>query len=160
MKKQGTSKKPETLEGVGAILGQMITRTKLGKQLEYALIWEHWAEIMGPKLAPHAHPVTVAEMRLSIEADSAVVMHQISLQKWPIVKRVNMLARKELINDVYVALLPDGDAISLEQTKERPGQMPRGVNRRHIRHARPDDGPPAAVRKPQAGNRPRRRGGS
>ena len=158
MTQRQTPKKRETLEGLDAIIGKMITHTKLGKHLEHALIWEHWAEIVGEKLAPHAHPVTVAEMRLCIEADSAVVMHQISLLKWPIVRRVNTLARKELINDVYVALLPDGDEVSLEKSKERPGKMPRGVNRRHIRHARPDDGSPAAVRKPQAGNRPRRRG--
>lgn len=151
--------KRESLEGIDQIIGKMIKATPLGKHLEHALIWEHWPRIVGEALAPHCHPVTVAEMRLCIEADSAVAMHKIALQKWPIVRRVNTMAQKELINDVYVALLGDGDEISLENSKERPGKTPRGVNLRHIKHARPDDGSAAAVRKPQARNRPRRRGG-
>ena len=153
-------KKPQRLEGLDSILNKMIATTSLGRHLEHAVIWEHWREIVGDGLAPHCHPVTVAEMRLSIEADSAVAMHEIALRKWPIVKRVNTLAQKELINDVYVALLPDGDEISLENTREAPGKMPLGVNRRHLKHARPDDGPPAPIRRPETRNRPRRRRGT
>lgn len=152
--------KRDSLQGLGNIIEKMIEHTALGKHLEHAIIWQRWEEIVGKELAPRCHPVTIAEMRLSIEADSAVAMHALTLQKWPIIKRANTIAQKELINDIYVALLPDGDEISLEKTAQRPGTTPRGVNLRHIKHARPDDGPPPPVRKPKATYRQRRRGGS
>jgi len=152
--------KRKSVDGVGEILEKMIAHTKLGQHLEHALIWENWAKIVGDRLLPHCHPVTVAEMRLCIEADSAVAMHEIALLKWPIVKRVNTLAQKELINDVFIALLPDGDEISLEKSRQQPGSKPRGVNLRHIKHARPDDGPPAPVRRVEKRDRPGRKRGS
>ncbi len=152
--------KRDSLQGLGNIIEKMIEHTALGKHLEHAAIWQRWPDIVGKELAPHCHPVTVADMRLSIEADSAVAMHSLTLQKWPIIKRANTLAKKELINDIYVALLQDGDEISLEKSSQRPGSTPRGVNLRHIKHARPDDGLTPPVRKPKAPNRPRRRGGA
>jgi len=104
--------KREGLEGIGDILGGMIRKTKLGKHLQHAQIWEEWARIVGPKLATRCRPKTVKKMRLDIEADTAVTMHEVSLKKWGIIKRVNTLARKELINDIYVTLLPDGDEVA------------------------------------------------
>ncbi|MBI5094645.1 MAG: DUF721 domain-containing protein [Candidatus Hydrogenedentes bacterium] len=81
--------------------------SKLGKQLEQAQIWERWPELAGPKLATHGRPVTIKEETLYIEAESAAWVHRFTIHKWNILKRVNRMARKELITDVFVSLQPD-----------------------------------------------------
>ena len=96
---------------IAKILDTLKSTTKLGEQLEQAQIWEHWTAIAGPHLSEHGRPKSVKNGRLQIEADSAVWMHRFSYHKWDIIRRVNRIAGKELIHDVFVALLADGEAI-------------------------------------------------
>lgn len=101
----------DDLTGVGDIINQLKRTTTLGKSLEIARIWEDWEDLVGKQLAEHSRPQTVRDMQLRIEADSAVWMHKLSFQKWTIIKRVNRMARKELINDIFVTLVADGESV-------------------------------------------------
>lgn len=94
-------------EGVGDILARMKKTTKLGLNLEQAAIWTHWEEIAGPYLAAHGRPRTVREGQLRIEADSAVWMHRFAYRKWSIIKRINRMAGRELVHDIFIELIPD-----------------------------------------------------
>jgi len=93
---------------VGEIIETLKKTTKLGENLEQAQIWEHWPEIAGAYLSAHGRPYAVKDGQLRIAADSAVSMHRFSYRKWDIIKRVNRMAGKELIHDVFV-LLADED---------------------------------------------------
>ena len=94
-------------EGVGDILARMKKSSKLGLSLEQAEIWSHWEEIAGPHLAAHGRPRAVREGQLRIEADSAVWMHRFAYRKWGIIKKINRMAGKELVHDIFVELIPD-----------------------------------------------------
>lgn len=96
-------------EGVGDILANLKKTTDLGKHLEHAEIWEHWPEIVGETVAKHTRPQGIKEYQLRIEADSAVWMHKLNYRKWQIMKKINLMARKELVNDMYIVLVPDGE---------------------------------------------------
>jgi len=96
---------------VGDILESLKKTTALGKHLEYAQIWEHWEEIAGKQLARHTRPHDVRDGQLRIAAESSVWMNKITYKKWTIIKRVNQLAKKELINDLFVLLLDDNDSL-------------------------------------------------
>lgn len=107
-------KKPRPT-GVGEILETLKKTTALGQNLEHARIWEHWTELVGPHLSAHGRPQTVKDGQLRIEVDSAVWMHKYSYRKWQIVKRVNRMAGKELVHDIFLVLLPDGEAVEDEE---------------------------------------------
>ncbi len=105
------AKKRNTPEGVGDILSGLIKTTDLGKHLEHAEIWEHWPEIVGDVTAQHTRPQGIRDLQLRIEADSAVWMHKINYRKWQILKKINRLAGKELVSDIYIVLVPDGESM-------------------------------------------------
>jgi len=96
-------------EGVGDILAKLKKTTDLGKHLEHAEIWEHWPEIVGETVAKHTRPQGIKELQLRIEADSAVWMHKLNYRKWQIMKKINRIAGKELVSDMYIVLVPDGE---------------------------------------------------
>lgn len=100
--------------GIGDILNTLKKQTPLGKLLEHAEIWEHWSEIAGPHLAEHGRPKTVKDGQLRVEVDSAVWMHKFNYHKWAIIKRVNRMARKELVSDMFFELVPDGEDVKDE----------------------------------------------
>jgi predicted nucleic acid-binding Zn ribbon protein len=97
-------KKPEA---VGAILDGLARKSPLGRQLEHARIWERWPELVGPHLGLHGRPVVVKDNVLHIEVESSVWMHKFAYRKWDIVQRINRMARKELVSDIFIALNSD-----------------------------------------------------
>lgn len=109
-----TGPKRNKPEGVGDILSGLIKTTDLGKHLEHAEIWKHWPEIVGEITAQHARPKGIKELQLRIECDSAVWMHKINYRKWQIMKKINRLAGKELVSDIYIVLLGDGEMMGEE----------------------------------------------
>lgn len=89
------------------IVASLVKQTTLGKTLEQAQIWEKWEEIVGPKMAPHCRPVWIRDNTLRIEADSSVNMHKLAYRQWDIVKRINRIAKKELVGDVFIVLMDE-----------------------------------------------------
>lgn len=110
---KGTIKRSKP-EGVADILSGLIKTTDLGKHLEHAEIWEHWPEIVGEVTAQHVRPRGIKDLQLRIEADSAVWMHKINYRKWQILKKINRIAGKELVSDIYIVLLGDGEKMGEE----------------------------------------------
>lgn len=91
-------------EHIGDILNRMKATTPLGQSLEYARIWEHWTQLVGEHMAKHCHPHSIHEGQLRIMTDSTVWMHKISYVKWDLLRRINLMAKKELISDIFFML--------------------------------------------------------
>ncbi len=89
------------------IVAKLVKTTKIGQSLEQAQVWERWEEIVGPKMMPHCRPVWIRDNTLRIEADSSVNMHKLSYRQWDIIKRINRIAGKELVGDVFIVLMED-----------------------------------------------------
>lgn len=94
-------------QSVGKILDSLKKTSSLGDQLEQARIWERWNDIAGGHLAAHGEPKTIRDNILYVEADSPVWMHRYAYRKWDIVKRINRMAGRELVSDVFVVLRAD-----------------------------------------------------
>jgi predicted nucleic acid-binding Zn ribbon protein len=107
----GSKKKPSNIEGINEILGRLKEQSLLGKQLELSLIWEQWEQIAGPALSKHGTPYAVDEGQLRVRVDSPVWMHKYAYHKWRIIKEINRRARKELISDLFVTLLPEDEEL-------------------------------------------------
>jgi predicted nucleic acid-binding Zn ribbon protein len=104
-------KKKTSLIAVGEVLETLKKTTQLGQQLEQAQIWERWEDLVGPELAPHARPKTIQDGTLQIEVDSTVWMNKIGYHRWKIIKRINRMARKELVSDIFLKLIPDDETV-------------------------------------------------
>ena len=102
---------PDKPSRIDEILRQMARTTPLGQQLEQAEIWEHWEQLVGAQLAAHSRPKQVREKQLRVKVDSTVWMNKFSYRKWQIIKRVNRMARKELVSDIFLVLLADGETL-------------------------------------------------
>jgi predicted nucleic acid-binding Zn ribbon protein len=89
------------------IIARLVETTKLGQNLEHAIVWQRWPDVVGRVMAAHCRPVWIRDGILRVEADSAVSMHKLSYRQWDIVKRVNLLTGKEMIRDIFLVLADD-----------------------------------------------------
>ena len=99
--------KKDKPEHVADILAKMVQTTSLGLTLEQAKIWEHWEELAGKHLAQHCKAHTIKEGVLRVTAESAVWMHKLSYVKWDLLRRINRMAGKELVSDIFIMLASD-----------------------------------------------------
>ncbi len=99
-------KRPDPV-GIGQIIEELKRSSNLGEQLEQAQIWERWPEIAGKTLSKQGRPKKIKKQQLVIEVKSAVAMHRFSYLKWTIIKRVNRMARRELISDLFFELMEE-----------------------------------------------------
>lgn len=97
------------IHSAAEILKKLIATTPLGKVFEQAQIWDNWTEIAGKVLAGHGHPKDLREQRLRVIVDSAVWMHKYSYCKWEIIRRINRMAGKELVSDLFFLLAEDAE---------------------------------------------------
>jgi len=101
--------KERSLKSVGEILSKLIKKTGLGKQIEQARIWEHWDTLAGPNLHTHGRPRAIKDNTLIVEVDSTVWMNKYAYFKWDILQRINRLAGKELVSDLFLVLSQDDE---------------------------------------------------
>lgn len=80
-----------------------------------ALIWERWPEIAGDPLYMHGRPVSVRKGELKVEVESSVWMNRYAFRREGILRRINHLARQRLIEDIFLVLIEDGQAIEEEE---------------------------------------------
>ncbi len=97
----------DKIKSVGDILGQLKKNSSLGQQLEQAQIWERWPELAGPRLAAYGKPHHIRNGVLTVEAENPVWMHRFAYHKWKIIRRINRLAQRELVHDIFVRLAED-----------------------------------------------------
>lgn len=104
---------------IADILAEMARTTPLGQNLEQAKIWEHWEELAGKHFAEHCKAHDIKEGVLRVSADSAVWMHKLSYIKWDLLRRINRMARKELVSDIFIMLAAD-EREDEEAEKDQP----------------------------------------
>jgi predicted nucleic acid-binding Zn ribbon protein len=97
-------KKKSDPANIADIRAAMQQESALGEQLEQARIWENWPELAGSALAGRGMPVSVRDGTLTIEAESPVWMHKFAYHKWAILKRINRMAGRELVSDLFIRL--------------------------------------------------------
>ena len=98
--------------GIGDIIKALKQESPLGKQLEQARIWEEWPRLAGEELWMHGRPKGIREKTLTIEVENPVWMHRYAYAKRGIIRRINRMVRQSLVDDIFVALLEDGEEIA------------------------------------------------
>jgi predicted nucleic acid-binding Zn ribbon protein len=86
------------------VLRHLVKEGGLGEQLEQARIWENWPQLAGETLWMHGRPVALRDGTLIVEAESAAWMHRFSYYRFRLLGRINKMAKKRLVTDVFVRL--------------------------------------------------------
>ena len=81
MRKRGRKRSQSTLESIGMIVGEVLTKGKLGGGTRVAELWHGWTEIVGKDIAAHCFPEKMERGKLYIKADSPIWCQQIDLLK-------------------------------------------------------------------------------
>lgn len=89
---------------IADVLQHLIKDGGLGEQLEQARIWENWPRLAGEPLWMHGRPVALRDGTLIVEAESAVWMHQYTYFRRRLIGRINKMARKPLVANIFVRL--------------------------------------------------------
>ena len=92
---------------VGTVLEKITKAHGLRKHFDQGRIWQMWDEIAGARLAPHGKPKLFKDKTLLIAIQSPVWMSRYAYSKWDLIKRVNLVAGYELINDLFFVLEDD-----------------------------------------------------
>jgi predicted nucleic acid-binding Zn ribbon protein len=92
---------------LGEILEALKAHSKLGAHLEHAQIFERWDEMAGPVLAKRSQPMKLRRGVLTVAAVSPVWMHRFSYEKASILKKINKLLTRELIEEIFLTLPAD-----------------------------------------------------
>jgi hypothetical protein len=89
---------------IDEVLRYLIKDGGLGEQLEQARIWENWPQLAGDPLWMYGRPVTLRDGTLIVEAASPVWMHKYSFFRRRLIGRINKMAKKRLVTDIFVRL--------------------------------------------------------
>ncbi len=111
--------KKHELEGIDAILDAMQKQSDLGRQLDYAKIWERWPDLVGHPYYHHCRPVDIRDGCLRIEVDSSVWMHRLGFRRWEIQKAINRMAKKKLIQDIFLILMNDDEEENVKDKSKK-----------------------------------------
>jgi len=103
------------LTPVSSILEELKKAGPLKEHLEQARIWAQWPQIAGPKLCAHGQPLQIKKKQLRVEVDSAVWMHRYAFRKAEIIRRVNQIARRELVTDLFLLLADEEERTKAEE---------------------------------------------
>lgn len=113
MTRKSKAKEPRrgkgAITGIGDVLKSLEKSSKLGVQLEQARIWEQWESLVGPKLCRHGQPRGIREGRLLVDVDTTVSMHRFVYRKYGIMRRINAMAKRELVSDIFFRLAVDDE---------------------------------------------------
>ena len=93
-----------TPEDIKHILEGLKATSELGRNLEEAKIWEHWASIVRAPYDSKSYPLRVKNNVLIIEVENAVYMHKISYLKGEILEKVQEIVPAKLIEEVRFTL--------------------------------------------------------
>ena len=89
---------------ISDVLRYLVKEGGLGEQLEQARIWENWPQLAGDPLWMHGRPVALRDGTLIVEAESAVWMHRFTYYRGRLTGRINKMAKKRLVEEVFVRL--------------------------------------------------------
>jgi predicted nucleic acid-binding Zn ribbon protein len=95
---------------VGGVLGDVISRLGLRRDLDDYRIFEAWDRVVGKQIAQHAQPVRLDARRLVVHVRSAVWLQELSLMRDDLRRRINEWMDREIVTEIFLVLGPIGDS--------------------------------------------------
>ncbi len=91
-------------EAVGGILGRVLHKLGLSREMSGWRAVEAWPELVGPRVARHARAVAFREGTLQVEVEGSAWMQELGYLKRDLVRRINQHLGAEDVRDVRFTL--------------------------------------------------------
>lgn len=84
------------------LLGNLIIQNDWDEQISEASVQNKWIEIVGNYMAENSSLVEISNRKAKIKVNESAWATQIKLLKNDIIKRINEIAKRELVNDIVI----------------------------------------------------------
>jgi predicted nucleic acid-binding Zn ribbon protein len=89
---------------LGEVLVAALARLPGGRDLADYAVWLHWEDVLGPLLAPHAHPRRLRRGVLVVDVDDSTWMQEMHLLKTELCARLNARLGRPAVRDIFLVL--------------------------------------------------------
>jgi hypothetical protein len=89
---------------VAEIFRSILADKGIDKQLQYHQVYQTWETIVGGRIAKVAFPVQIRDGTLRVNVTNSVWLHQLSLIKQNIIRKLNTRLGQEVISDIHFKL--------------------------------------------------------
>ena len=93
--------KRQSIERLGDLLQQSLSRSELGEQLEAYAVWPVWNEVVGKPVAMNAQPEKIRNGTLFVKVSSPVWMQQLQFMKDLIAEKLNQRLRAAVVKNIF-----------------------------------------------------------
>ena len=93
-----------SVEAVGGVLGRVLHKLGLSREMSGWRAVEAWPELVGPRVARHARAVAFREGTLQVEVEGSAWMQELGYLKRDLVRRINQHLGAEDVRDVRFTL--------------------------------------------------------
>lgn len=87
---------------LGDVLGNVVARLGLDRDLDDYRIWAAWDEVVGPAVAQNAQPVRLDSRRLVIAVKNTTWMQELTLLRVDICSRLNQWMGREVVSELFL----------------------------------------------------------
>lgn len=83
-------------------IDQLLKVYKLDERIAEKVLINSWETVMGSMIAKHTKDIYISKQQLFVTLDSSALRNELSLGKSKIVKLLNEVAGKEVINEIVL----------------------------------------------------------
>ena len=104
------------------LLGNVVSRLGLERDLDDYRIWSAWDEVVGPTVARNAQPVRLHARRLVVAVKNATWMHELTLLRRDLCQRLNAWMGREVVGELFLVVgrVEHGDETSRRRSPQAP----------------------------------------
>ena len=93
-----------SVEAVGGVLGRVLQRLGLSREMTGWQAVAAWPELVGPRVASHARAVAFRDGTLHVEVEGSAWMQELGYLKRDLVRRINQQLGSENVREVRFTL--------------------------------------------------------
>ena len=109
---------------LGDLLGNVVSRLGLERNLDDYRIWAAWDEVVGPAVARNAQPIRLQARRLVVAVKNATWMHELTLLRRDLCERLNGWMGREVVTELFLVV---GRVEPADSTSRRDSRTPAAV---------------------------------
>ncbi len=99
-------KKMDKPAPLGGILRDALKSSRIDVDLDLYRLWEQWADVVGPVIAPNARPAAIKGKLLLVNVSSAPWMQQLQYLKYELMEKLNKALGSEAVKDIRFKIGP------------------------------------------------------
>ncbi len=97
-------RQPSSPTRIAEILGSVVARLGVERNLDDYRVWQAWDEVVGPAIARNAQPLRLDAKRLVVAVRNNVWMQELSLLREELRERINRWMKREVVGEIFLVV--------------------------------------------------------